>query len=157
MTLSYEKIFGRFLSKIDDIPFLTLDQTDAYSHMNTWLHAAAAKPWVSKTLTSFALLDDIMVMTCELDTASGEESDEEFALEVLALGMVAEWLMPKVNATLTIAPLFGGPEGEFQAQTSLLKELRALFDSTVRIQKELIEDRDMLYAPKTPEPPQASS
>lgn len=152
MTLSYEKIFSRFLSKIDDIPFLTLDQTDANSHMNTWLHAAAAKPWVSKTLTGFALLDDIMVMTCELDSAAGEASDEEFALEVLALGMTAEWLMPKVNASLILAPLLGGPDGEFKTQTSHLKELRALFDSTVRTQKELIEDRDILYGQnKTPQ------
>lgn len=157
MTLSYEKIFSRFLSKIDDIPFLSLDQTEAYSHMNTWLHAAAAKPWVSKTLTSFELLDDIMVLACVLDTASGEASDEEFALEILALGMVAEWLMPKVNATVTTSPVYGGPEGEFQAQTSLLKELRALLEGTVRIQKELIEDRDMLYTPKTPGTPQAAS
>lgn len=156
MKLSYEKIFSRFLSKIDDIPFLALDQTDAYSHMNTWLHAAAAKPWVSKTITSLALFDDIMVLTGELDTASGEASDEEFALEALALGMVAEWLLPKVNATVTIAPLPGTVQGEFQAQTGLLRELRALFDNTVRIQKELIEDRDILYAPKKPEAAQTS-
>ena len=49
-------------------------------------------------------------MTFTLNNSVDEESDKDFVLEILSLGMAIEWLQPQVDSVVHTSVMIGGKE-----------------------------------------------
>lgn len=140
MTASYGSVFSRFLGKIKDWSFLALPENTAAEQMCEWLHSAVSKPFVRKLFDSFSMDDEIQMLTFTMYDSIDNGYDLDFSIEILAQGMILEWLTPWVNNTETIAQAFWEQNGRFYSQAEHLARLQELFADVRREQRRLIRD-----------------
>ena len=75
-------------------------------------------------------------MSCTLARSVDDSADTEFIIELAAMGMVVEWLEPRVKSTTNIAQMFGGKEQKFYAQSMHMAEIRSMLtDARVELRK----------------------
>jgi hypothetical protein len=108
--LSYETIFSRVRGKIDDPKELSLEEDVLNEIYVERLHMVIGNPRVRRLFSSITLDDEIQQITYELNNSVDEFSDDEFVIDIFTLGMVIEWLQPKVDSVLYTAPMIGGKE-----------------------------------------------
>lgn len=163
MLLSYSTLFSRVLGRITDPKELTLSQEDLYALYVERLHNVIGNPRVSNIFTTLVLHevkkndgeddshneepseDEFTEDTIEyeLANANDEYSDNEYVLQVFTIGMVVEWLRPKVDSVLYTAPMIGGKE-----EKKILdghKDMIGRLDSLEKQLHKLIRDRGYIH------------
>ena len=140
-SIKYDEITSSLYSKIEAYDFLDLGTDELHDFLVAWLHTAVSKPYVRKLFSSITLDDEIMVMKYDMKYEVDEETDREFVIEILALGMGIQWLTPKINSTVNINQMFGSKEEKYYSQSSHLTELRSLRKDWVKEQRSMIRDR----------------
>lgn len=139
MGTPFTAIYKRFLSKITDYKLLELSDEQVVEMMLGYLESAIAK---CKELRANSLL-------YEYD----EESDEYYFTytltnlekEVLALGMVQEWLDPQIESVLVTTQFISGRQENFFAQHNHLNMLMNLQTKIKRERKQLISDYKTMH------------
>lgn len=144
-SIDYEEIFNGFLRDIDDYKFASKAPSDAYEDMTAWLHKAAAKPYMRNIFSALGLDDEIQMLVFEMRVPADDETDREFVCNVLAKGMIVEWLRPQVNTINATKQFFGGAEQKFYSQANHLSELRALLSDAKAEVAGIIRDRGAIY------------
>ena len=143
MTLPYETIFSRVLNKINDTKELSLDESDLLEIYTERLHSVVGKPRVRRLFSSLSLDDEIQEMTFTLNNSVDEESDKDFVLEILSLGMAIEWLQPQVDSIIHTSVMIGGKE-----EKKLLDNHKNMIDRLNSMKKEqnkMIRDYGYMY------------
>ena len=136
MKISYQDIYSRFLQKIDDCELAQLPQVDVYEMMRGWLHSTLSRPYIRSLFSDLEFKDDVLALSCTLDRSVDDSADTEFIIELTAMGMVVEWLEPRVKSTTNIAQMFGGKEQKFYAQSTHMAEIRSMLtDARVELRK----------------------
>ena len=141
--LSYSTLFSRVLNKINDPKELSLDENDLLEIYTERLHSVVGKPRVRRLFSSISLDDEIQEMTFTLNNSVDEESDKDFVLEILSLGMAIEWLQPQVDSVIHTSVMIGGKE-----EKSLLnnhKNMIDRLDSMKKEQNKMIRDFGYMY------------
>lgn len=108
--LSYETIFNRVRNKIDDPKELSLNDKVLNEIYAERLHSVIGNQRVRRLFSSIILDDDSEEIEYQLNNSVDEFSDDEFVTELLVIGMVIEWLQPKIDFVLFTAPMIGGKE-----------------------------------------------
>lgn len=139
-SIEYDKIYSCFLSKITDYKFLNLPTDDAYDIMRGWLHSAISKPFVRKEFSTIAFKDDILMLDFEIKRSIDKQSDEDYAVEIIAMGMVIEWIEPQVKSVVNMSQMFSGKEMKFYAQANHLSELKKMLDDAKVEIRRIIRD-----------------
>ena len=148
MTSKYKVFFDNFLGLIEDYEFASLDRNNANELMVEYLHKAFAKPYVRRLFQSLTLDDSIQTVTFTMLDETDSDVDLNFTVEVVAYGMVIEWLRPLVRSKLNIRQNFSNnKESKFYSQSSHLNELQSLLNNTINDQRSLIADRGYIYNP----------
>ena len=129
--LSYSTLFSRVLNKINDPKELSLDENDLLEIYTERLHSVVGKPRVRRLFSSFLLDDEIQEMTFTLNNSVDEESDKDFVLEILSLGMAIEWLQPQVDSIIHTSVMIGGKE-----EKKLLDNHKNMIDRLDSMKKE---------------------
>ena len=129
--LSYSTLFSRVLNKINDPKELSLDENDLLEIYTERLHSVVGKPRVRRLFSSLLLDDEIQEMTFTLNNSVDEESDKDFVLEILSLGMAIEWLQPQVESVIHTSVMIGGKEEE-----KLLDDHKNMIDRLDSMKKE---------------------
>lgn len=145
MKLSYEEIFANFLGNITDYQFASFNKEDAYIQMTEWLHKVLAKTYIRRLFSTLTLDDDVLQITYTLIKAVDEDADKDFIIDVVAKGMIVEWLRPQVASTLNISQMFAGKEQKFYSQSAHLKEIFDLYENTRLEMRKEIRDRGFIY------------
>ena len=143
LTIDYDSIFSLFLGNIKDYEFAQLDISNANLQMTEWLHKVLAKPYLRNLFSSITADDEIQRLTVELTKASDDDSD--YICDLMAKGMLVEWLRPQVNTHEAIKQFFGGSEQKFYSQANHLTELRALYKDAKAEFDTMIRDRGAIY------------
>ena len=143
MTLSYSTLFSRVLNKINDPKELSLDENDLLEIYTERLHSVVGKPRVRRLFSSLSLDDEIQEMTFTLNNSVDEDSDTEFVLEILALGMAIEWLQPQVDSRNYTAQMVGGKEEKMMQNH--YKPMQDRLDSMKKEQNKMIRDYGYMY------------
>lgn len=141
--LSYESIFSRVRNKIDDPKEMSLDEMVLNEIYTERLHSVIGNPRVRSLFSSITLDDDEQEIEFELSNKVDVFSDEEFVIEILTLGIVIEWLQPRVDSVLYTAPMIGGKE-----EKKILDNHKNMVDrlsSMKTEQKKLIRDYGYMY------------
>ena len=143
MTLPYETIFSRVLNKINDQKELSLDENDLLEIYTERLHSVVGKPRVRRLFSSLSLDDEIQEMTFTLNNSVDEESDKDFVLEILSLGMAIEWLQPQVDSVIHTSVMIGGKEEKRVLDNH--KNMIERLDSMKKEQNKMIRDYGYMY------------
>ena len=143
MTLSYSTLFSRVLNKINDPKELSLDENDLLEIYTERLHSVVGKPRVRRLFSSISLDDEIQEMTFTLNNSVDEESDKDFVLEILSLGMAIEWLQPQVDSVIHTSVMIGGKEEKRVLDNH--KNMIERLDSMKKEQNKMIRDYGYMY------------
>ena len=143
MTLPYETLFSRVLNKINDPKELSLDESDLLEIYTERLHSVVGKPRVRRLFYSISLDDEIQEMTFTLNNSVDEESDKDFVLEILSLGMAIEWLQPQVDSVIHTSVMIGGKEEKRVLDNH--KNMIDRLDSMKKEQNKMIRDYGYMY------------
>ena len=141
--LSYSTLFSRVLNKINDTKELSLDENDLLEIYTERLHSVVGKPRVRRLFSSLSLDDEIQEMTFTLNNSVDEDSDTDFVLEVLALGMAIEWLQPQVDSVIHTSVMIGGKEEKKLLDNH--KNMIDRLDSMKKEQNKMIRDYGYMY------------
>ena len=143
MVLSYSTLFSRVLNKINDQKELSLDENDLLEIYTERLHSVVGKPRVRRLFSSISLDDEIQEMTFTLNNSVDEESDKDFVLEILSLGMAIEWLQPQVDSVIHTSVMIGGKEEKKLLDNH--KNMIDRLDSMKKEQNKMIRDYGYMY------------
>ena len=143
MVLSYSTLFSRVLNKINDQKELSLDESDLLEIYTERLHSVVGKPRVRRLFSSISLDDEIQEMTFTLNNSVDEESDKDFVLEILSLGMAIEWLQPQVDSVIHTSVMIGGKEEKKLLDNH--KNMIDRLDSMKKEQNKMIRDYGYMY------------
>ena len=141
--LSYSTLFSRVLNKINDPKELSLDESDLLDIYTERLHSVVGKPRVRRLFSSISLDDEIQEMTFTLNNSVDEESDKDFVLEILSLGMAIEWLQPQVDSIIHTSVMIGGKEEKKLLDNH--KNMIERLDSMKKEQNKMIRDYGYMY------------
>ena len=141
--LSYSTLFSRVLNKINDQKELSLDESDLLEIYTERLHSVVGKPRVRRLFSSISLDDEIQEMTFTLNNSVDEESDKDFVLEILSLGMAIEWLQPQVDSVIHTSVMIGGKEEKRLLDNH--KNMIDRLDSMKKEQNKMIRDYGYMY------------
>ena len=141
--LSYSTLFSRVLNKINDQKELSLDESDLFEIYTERLHSVVGKPRVRRLFSSISLDDEIQEMTFTLNNSVDEESDKDFVLEILSLGMAIEWLQPQVDSIIHTSVMIGGKEEKKLLDNH--KNMIERLDSMKKEQNKMIRDYGYMY------------
>ena len=141
--LSYSTLFSRVLNKINDAKELSLDENDLLEIYTERLHSVVGKPRVRRLFSSISLDDEIQEMTFTLNNSVDEESDKDFVLEILSLGMAIEWLQPQVDSVIHTSVMIGGKEEKKLLDNH--KNMIDRLDSMKKEQNKMIRDYGYMY------------
>ena len=141
--LSYSTLFSRVLNKINDPKELQLNENDLLEIYTERLHSVVGKPRVRRLFSTITLDDEIQEMTFTLNNSVDEDSDTDFVLEVLALGMAIEWLQPQVDSVIHTSVMIGGKEEKKLLDNH--KNMIDRLDNMKREQNKMIRDYGYMY------------
>ncbi len=141
--LSYSTLFSRVLNKINDTKELSLDESDLIEIYTERLHSVVGKPRVRRLFSSISLDDEIQEVTFTLNNSVDEESDKDFVLEILSLGMAIEWLQPQVDSVIHTSVMIGGKEEKKLLDNH--KNMIDRLDSMKKEQNKMIRDYGYMY------------
>ena len=141
--LSYSTLFSRVLNKINDPKELSLNESDLLEIYTERLHSVVGKPRVRRLFSSLSLDDEIQEMTFTLNNSVDEESDKDFVLEILSLGMAIEWLQPQVDSVIHTSVMIGGKEEKKLLDNH--KNMIERLDSMKKEQNKMIRDYGYMY------------
>lgn len=130
---SYETIYNRALSKIEDPTLAMLDEGDLENMLYGWLVSAVAKH--RKCTNDLSDRDD------ELRQFNVDLTDIE--QEILAILMTREWVGQQLKSVTNTLQVFSGKETKYYSQAQHLSELRAL-DESLRLEAQQLS-RDYTY------------
>ena len=82
-------------------------------------------------------------MTFILNNSVDEESDKDFVLEILSLGMAIEWLQPQVDSVIHTSVMIGGKEEKKLLDNH--KNMIERLDSMKKEQNKMIRDYGYMY------------
>lgn len=108
--MTYDKIFSRFYNLMDDPSFFKLPQDFAYDRMRSWLHSAAATPYIRKKFSQLELNDEVLELTYSLTDSVDADSDKDFVISIFAQYMVIAWMRPQIDNAVNMARIIGGKE-----------------------------------------------
>ena len=141
--LPYSILFSRVLNKINDPKELSLDENDLLEIYTERLHSVVGKPRVRRLFSTLTLDDELQEITFTLNNSVDEDSDTDFTLEVLSLGMAIEWLQPQVDSVIHTSVMIGGKE-----EKKLLDNHKNMIDRLNSMKKEqnkMIRDYGYMY------------
>lgn len=145
-SLLYEEIYSSLLRKITDYDFLCINEEDANSQLFEYLHSTISKPYCRRLFSSVEFDDELQEMTYELKQTTDESQDKDFVIEMLALGMLIEWIEPMKNSKLLMNQLItSNKESKFYSQASHLSTVETVYENSVKKQRDLIRDRGYIY------------
>lgn len=146
-SLKYESVYSIFLSSITDYHLLNESDTDIYNQFAEMLHKVVSRTYVRRLFSSFSMDDQNLLIEFELKHPSDENEDADFIANVLAKGMIAEWVEPQVNKTSLTAQFFGGKEQRYYSQSQHLAEMQSLLASSRLEVRKMIRERGYIYNP----------
>lgn len=144
-SIDYNEIYQSFYMKVEAYDFLEMDDNTAQEFLCNWIHAAVRPSYIRRLFSSIKFDDDIMRLSYEMRYPMSDEEDEDFVIELLALGMSINWLSPKVNSLINLRSVYASKEEKVFSPAQTLNSYKALLDSWKKEQRRMIADRGYIH------------
>ena len=133
LSVTFDAIYSRFLSKVQAYDLLEMVTDDCYEQMNEWLKSVKSNPRVRKCFTTLTLDDVGKQISFELRNPVDNDDDMDFVIEVFGLGIAWKWITPQYNTLVNTAPFFGSKEMKWYSQANHMSEVKNMYD-TARVE-----------------------
>ena len=144
-SLNYEEIYSKFRLKASAYDLLDLRDDDLNVFLCDWMHSAIHKPYIYRLFNSIKFHDEIQKLDFNMKYSIDDDFDKELITDVVGIGLVIEWITPKINNLNNISQVFGSSEEKFFSQAAHLSTLKDLRESLIREQRNLIRDRGYIW------------
>lgn len=144
-SIDYNSIYQGFYLRAEAYDFLDLDENEVHEFLCNWLHASIRPPYIRRLFSAITFDDDVMRLTYELKRPVEEGEDEDFVIELLVIGLLIEWLSPKVQSMTNIMQMYGSKEEKWYSQAQHLSTLQSLLLSLKKERRRMIGDRGYIY------------
>ena len=145
MTSVYtDDIYSMFLGYVKDNDLLVKKEYIANEFMSEWLKKAYSKPYVRRLFSSINCDEESLSFELK-QSSSDEDADNDFVVDIMALGMVISWLSPIVRNKVNLSQLFTGKEQKFYSQSAHIEQLRGVLEDATLEQRRLIQDWGYIY------------
>ena len=151
-SVTYSEIFSRFYLKVEAYDLFDSSVTDEMRNdfLCGYLHSAISKPYTRRLFSSIQYTDTDIYEDVEgtieftMKYSVDDNADEDFVKEILAMGMVLEWVEPKVKSLTHMRRMISTSDEKFYAESTFLTSLMSLQESTEAAQKNLIDIRGFI-------------
>ena len=109
--------------------------------MNGWMKSTLSWPYIRRLFSFITADDDVEMIEFELAKPIDEQSDLDFAEEVIAQGMVVNWLSPQYHSVLNTAQFFSNSEQKYYSQANHMAELKDMYHGAKSDLRKMIRDR----------------
>lgn len=144
-SIDYNTVYQGFYLRVEAYDFLELDDNTVHEFMCNWLHASVRPTYVRRLFSSITFDDDVMRLSYELKRPVEDSEDEDFVVELFVIGMLIEWLSPKVQSITNITQMYGSKEEKWYSQAQHLSTIQALLTSLKKERRRMIGDRGYIY------------
>ena len=141
MTSEYNDIYSRFLLRVTDYEFSGLDEKLAQEMMNGWMKSTLSWPYIRRLFSFITADDDVEEIEFELANPQDDSSDQDFAEEIIAQGMVVSWLSPQYHSVLNTAQFYSNSEQKYYSQANHMAELKEMYRGAKSDLRKMIRDR----------------
>lgn len=145
MTSEFNDIYSRFYLRVEDYNIVGLDKNLVKEMMNGWMKSALSKPYVRRLFDTLSIDEDVEEIEYTMKYPVNDEEDKDFVEELLALGMVAEWVSPKYHSTLLTSQVYSNSEQKYYSQANHMTELKDMYHRAKNDMRKLIRDRGYIY------------
>lgn len=145
MTSEFDELYSRFYLRVEDYNIVGLEEKVVTNMMNGWIKSTLSKPYVRRLFDELDFDEDIGELEYEMKLPVSEEEDKDFVEEVIALGMVVEWLSPKYHSTLLTSQMFSNSDQKYYSQSNHMTELKDMYHRAQNDLRKLIRDRGYIY------------
>lgn len=145
MTSEYSNVFSRFLLRVTDYEFSGFDEKLAQEMMNGWMKSTLSQPYIRRLFSSITVDDDVEEIEFEMTDSIDDGYDQDFAEEVIAQGMVINWLSPQYHSVLNTAQFFSNSEQKYYSQANHMAELREMYHKAQTDLRKMIRDRGTFH------------
>lgn len=145
MTSEFDELYSRFYLRVEDYNIVGLEEKVVTNMMNGWIKSTLSKPYVRRLFDELDFDEDIGELEYEMKLPVSEEEDKDFVEEVIALGMVVEWLSPKYHSTLLTSQMFSNSDQKYYSQANHMTELKDMYHRAQNDLRKLIRDRGYIY------------
>ena len=141
MTSAYEDIYSRFYLRVEDYNIVGLEEKLVKEMMNGWLRATLSNTYVRRLFETLTIDDDVEELEYTMKFPVSDSEDQDFVEEVLAIGMVVQWLSPKYHSTLNTAQFFSNSDQKYYSQANHMAELKDMYHRAKNDLRKMIRDR----------------
>lgn len=145
MTSEFEELYSRFYLRVEDYNIVGLEEKVVTNMMNGWIKSTLSKPYIRRLFDELDFDEDIGELEYEMKLSVSEDEDKDFVEEVIALGMVVEWLSPKYHSTLLTSQMFSNSDQKYYSQANHMTELKDMYHRAQNDLRKLIRDRGYIY------------
>lgn len=108
----------------------------------TWIHSTVSRPYIRRLFQSFAIDDDVQEIEYTLKHPTSDDEDKEFIEELLAEGLVVQWLRPQYRSVLNTHQFFSNKEQNFFSQAQHTATVGEMYREAELGLRKMIRDRD---------------
>lgn len=144
-SIKYDEIYSKFFARVKAYDILNYENDKLNVFMCDWVRSAINKPHIRRLFTEINNDNEIQVISYKIKYSIDENFDKEFAIDLISIGMIVEWITPAINDYTNIAQLFGTADSKFYSQKNHLDGLKELKTSLIREQKAIIRDRGYMW------------
>ena len=141
MVSTFEDIFSRFYLRVEDYKIPGLNEEVVTEMLGGYMRSVVSKPFVRRLFSSINLDTDVEEIEYTMREPWDDGSDQDFVEELLALGMVSEWLSPRYHSTLNTSQFFSNKEQSWYSQANHMSELKAMYEKSQIDLRKYIRDR----------------
>ena len=141
MTSDFNNIFSRFYLRVEDYKIAGLEEEIVKQMLGGYLRAAVSKPYMRRLFNSIVVDEDIEEVEFTMRNSWGEDEDQDFVEELLAFGMVVEWLRPKYNSVLNTSQFITNSDKKHYSQASHMSEIKHMLEKAQSDLRKYIRDR----------------
>ena len=141
MTSEFEDIYSRFFLRVEDYNIVGLDTNLVNEMMNGWMKSVLSQPYIRRLFDTLTFDEDIEQIEYTMKYPISEDEDKDFVEELIALGMVSEWVSPKYHSTLLTSQFYSNSEQKYYSQANHMTELKDMYHRAKNDVRKLIRDR----------------
>ncbi len=144
-SIDYNTVYQSFYPKVEAFDFLELDDHTVHEFLCDWIHGAVRPTYIRQLFDSVKFDDDVMRFTYEMSYPMDENADEDFVIELLALGLGIQWLTPQLNSSINLRQVYSSKEEKWYSQSQQISAMQSLLSSWKKEQRRMICDRGYIH------------
>lgn len=141
MTSDFSDIRSRFYLRVEDYKITGLDEEIVNEMLSGYIRSVISQPFVRRLFSSINMDTDVGEIEYEMRESLDDGSDQDFVEELIARGIMCEWLSPKYHSTLNTSQFYSNKEQSFFSQANHMAELKSMYEKSQIDFRKYIRDR----------------